>query len=769
MWRIAAVQCRAALFCGLVLAPLGACGDTSPLVDLSVTDGPIDSRTNVDQLNASIDAGSHDASVDPPTAYTGTLQGKVVDPEGNALEGALVRIGGRLEMTHSAADGTFTLTIVDPPVDLSQFALTAGMEEHFSNGIEVRQPERLQEIVLRPVTLVDNPDYTYKGADDIKPVPYCIHCHKTQRNAWRPSAHARSASNERLHDIYNGAASGFTDQATCEANGGAWLEGRAKGSAATAKKCYQLGGVNVLAELNTGSCGEAGKPACDHPTLSEPVVTGPCADCHAPAHVGGQPGAVNLNHVSGIALGSGVHCDYCHKIRKVEANQKPGMAGAITMLRPADPPPGAAWSDPEVYFGPLSDVFTPIMGNIYNPQFTKSEFCSACHQWSEAGFSSSDKAIVDLTKWPAGLPLQDTYDEWSASNWAAIGVQCQNCHMPAIPSITAASDIIGIPYWTSGENGWPRTLGEVHDHGVLPRPPAADGDYQQGPGDPSRTVLRQPLTVDIQSTRSTDGLALTISLENKNAGHSLPTGTPSRQWLLLVQASAAGEPLLASQGYTLPAWSGYYRKGNVGPADLLLGANQAILKTGSWGSEDVGRVIRFVVPTGVFDDYPGWGWFGAPGRSAKEKGLEIHQPVGEAVIQSIDGQTATLDRIVSVADDALYYVGDALPIGLAVDQSSASAALAGASGNSFAKVMVDKTGNKAVHFFRAVDIAADNRIPAGKTATTVHNFDLGIHTNSVVEVTVSLLYRRAHWQLARERGWISLDVVRYVETVIIAP
>jgi len=51
------------------------------------------------------------------------------------------------------------------------------------------------------------------------------------------------------------------------------------------------------------------------------------------------------------------------------------------------------------------------------PGFSSSRLCAACHQLS-GGFE------------PGGKPLVNTYAEWEASDYAARGVTCQNCHMP---------------------------------------------------------------------------------------------------------------------------------------------------------------------------------------------------------------------------------------------------------------------------------------------------------------------------------------------------
>ena len=63
------------------------------------------------------------------------------------------------------------------------------------------------------------------------------------------------------------------------------------------------------------------------------------------------------------------------------------------------------------------DTDTPHGGVYRTTFFEKSEFCSACHQFTQ------DYAIN-------GTPLQNTYVEWQASPQAAQGITCQGCHMP---------------------------------------------------------------------------------------------------------------------------------------------------------------------------------------------------------------------------------------------------------------------------------------------------------------------------------------------------
>ena len=57
-------------------------------------------------------------------------------------------------------------------------------------------------------------------------------------------------------------------------------------------------------------------------------------------------------------------------------------------------------------------------GFVEEPDFESSEFCAACHQFEPDGNRIAGKLI------------ENTYEEWKQSRYAAEGVTCQKCHMP---------------------------------------------------------------------------------------------------------------------------------------------------------------------------------------------------------------------------------------------------------------------------------------------------------------------------------------------------
>jgi hypothetical protein len=691
-----------------------------------------------------------------PTTFAGTLRGRV-SAAGAPLAGATVSFAGRPEHAVSAADGSFTLRVEAPPVVLGERALAAGKPGYWNRGMRVRDPGAEQVLELEPITLVDDPGYAFKSPDAHDATPNCRHCHRRQYADWRGSAHAGSATDPMLADLYNGSASGVTDAAACAARGGAWRPG-----AGTILKCYL--GAGVLPDLNPGRCGGPAQPSCDDPDApadARPRDTSVCAACHAPVLVA-QTGGTDLNAATGVARDAGVSCDFCHKIARVEVGARPGMLGAITLLRPA---PADGFSSPEVTFGPWSDSVAFFMGSTVAPEFRRSELCSACHQWSEPGFRAEDRARIDRDKWPDGLPLQDTYAEWLGSSWAARGVECQHCHMPASTATNAVDDEHHLPPSTAGIVGFERGYGELRRHSFAARLPDEPG-WTPPAGEPERALLRDPLDLRVEARVVDGALRVEVRLENLGAGHAIPSGTPSRALLLVVGASLDGVALPAVGGQTLPEWVGAYDAATVGTEVSVDG--QALRRVaGAWARDvSAGRVVRVVRATGAFADDPGTGWFGRPERTPADKGLAIAAPVGAARVLAVEGDALRLDAPLAAAAGDRVLIGDAEPGEPSVDDALPGRALAGASGWAFGKLMLAADGTRGVPFFEAVDLAADNRLPAGASVTTSHRFAAPPAGRAAdVRVTVVVLYRRHPFGQAHLRGWSAVDVVRMVRRV----
>ena len=125
-----------------------------------------------------------------------------------------------------------------------------------------------------------------------------------------------------------------------------------------------------------------------------------CQQCHAPLAEQSplRPDTLAGNSDFDPALrGRGVPCAGCH-VRGHERFGPPRRDGSLASAAPRET--------------------LPHGGVTRTPAYLASEFCRDCHQFTPDG-----PAL-------AGKLLQDTYNEWKSSRFAAAGVQCQDCHMP---------------------------------------------------------------------------------------------------------------------------------------------------------------------------------------------------------------------------------------------------------------------------------------------------------------------------------------------------
>lgn len=238
-----------------------------------------------------------------------------------------------------------------------------------------------------------------------------------------------------------------------------------------------------------------------------------CAGCHNPVgllHGEVDPGqritgesqqaayearALGVELAMSAAAAEGVTCAICH-----QAAAGAAPAALHSVRRPPDEglralALKAAPADHQAAYG--------------SPALARAELCRGCHNLST----------------PDGLLLEPTYDEWLASDYAARGVTCQDCHMPAAPGRRVDSG----------------PLAEVRLHGGYPGAPSSLEGITDNP-----QLLRQAAALDVQwEMAAPTRLDLTVLVSNVGAGHYLPTGADDlRQvWLAANLRDAAGDLL----------------------------------------------------------------------------------------------------------------------------------------------------------------------------------------------------------------------------------
>jgi hypothetical protein len=428
-------------------------------------------------------------------------------------------------------------------------------------------------------------------------------------------------------------------------------------------------------------------------------------------------------------------------VRDVDTSKPVGVGGAMIVQRPQEhvsDQAGAALL--QVTFGPLPDVPNGFVGGSYQPKFSTSEYCAGCHEQEQEALVPGTS--LNAARWPAGLPTHSTYSEWASSTYNDPSTQCQACHMPADTSgLTNALDVTK-PADASITFGFVRKPEQIRQHTFL-------GALAGSP-----RLIDSSVALALMTKSNGTDLTVIAQVTNTKAGHAIPSGEPLRSLILLVDAQACGKPMVASGGMTANDVAGAAAEGVVGSDVTVVGT------TMSWAAGALiavpGNVVRIVRPTGMYDDYAGVGFFANPSLTPAQKGLEIRTPVGEATVTSIGGGGLLLDAALAVQGGDIVYLGDVLA-GQVVD-GEAPRTLAGRSGYTFARVLVDSNGVRGVPHHRAVDIASDNRIPPNVTATTTHLFSIPAGC-STATVNATLVYRRAPVMLARQRGWSLTDAV----------
>ncbi|NUP11831.1 MAG: carboxypeptidase regulatory-like domain-containing protein [Polyangiaceae bacterium] len=676
---------------------------------------------------------------------TFTITGVVVDQTNAPVAGAIVMQGGGEPDVTTGEDGTFeiemTTAIIGTPT------VVAAKIGYRAAGIELTSlPSEPMTLQLFAVAPPDNVGYEFMspgvGDPDIdSSTKVCGHCHTTFTAQFQTSAHARSARDPILHDLYAGVSSSFGTAAECAAAGGVYRAGSVPGSPGNSQmRCYV--GSGVLADLN--DCGDSPGLSCDDPALpaaSAPTMFGACADCHAIA-MNGPAGGRNLLEAEGNAFDNGNSCDACHHVRDIDLDAPPGTGGRLVMQRPRETLDGQIGSPiRQAMFGPLPDVPNSIMGGSYQPKFSTAEFCAGCHdQKQEAlvpGSTLSDR-FAD------GLPTHSTFTEWSEGPFAQLGTQCQSCHMPPVDGMFNSVDTSS-PTLAGLVGGFQRTPEQTRSHTFR-------GPLTEIPGVPR--LLDGAATATITASPIAGGVDIAVAVKNVGCGHALPTGEPLRSMVLLVEADGCGDPLVPIGGMTIPDFGGASARGIVG-ADVTLSASTATWPAGA-AIANVGDVVRIVRPTGSYWDYDGIGLFEGATLTPEEKGIEVLSPVGEASVVAVVGSQIELSASVAVAPGDIVYLADASPTDFVDGETSHR--LAGAPGMAFARVMVDATGARGVPHYRAVDIASDNRIAPQRELVTAHRFAVPPGCTDVTARAI-VLYRPLPTDLAKERGWDARDHV----------
>lgn len=237
-----------------------------------------------------------------------------------------------------------------------------------------------------------------------------------------------------------------------------------------------------------------------------------CIQCHNPyAYVSGSEVDTTV-----ALIAEGIGCDLCHTMVAVHdqiVTEDDVAATAEYYLN----------AEEGIRFGQITDpVENGFHGSMGISFFNSSKACLPCHDF-----------II------RGVDAEITFTEWAGSGFAAMSMECQDCHMQEYQGYAADPEASpGVPERT------------VHSHDMV----GVDLDLTKSLADNPQgeavvAMLRSAAELDMTSTPTVvnDTLHLSLTIQNLT-GHSFPTGVSfvRELWLELKVLDDESQPYFTS-------------------------------------------------------------------------------------------------------------------------------------------------------------------------------------------------------------------------------
>jgi hypothetical protein len=222
----------------------------------------------------------------------------------------------------------------------------------------------------------------------------------------------------------------------------------------------------------------------------------------------------------------------------------------------------------QLFVGPYDDVAPGE--DTYSPLQSRSEFCAPCHFgvfWGTVIYNS-------FGEW-----LESPYSSFNGTPGAdeGLGKTCQDCHMPPLGATHFA----------------------LPAKGGLARDPATIFSHRM-PGAMDEDLLQNAVAMDTSAHLEGRKVVIQVRIINDQTGHHVPTDSPLRHLILLVNASdGQGHALPQVAGPTLPEWCGVGEPGRGYYAGLPGTAYAKILQDAWTHEAPTGAYWR---PTWVLQD-----------------------------------------------------------------------------------------------------------------------------------------------------------------------
>lgn len=426
-----------------------------------------------------------------------TIEGTVRD-EQHPVSGAIVRVQATEMSTVTDDKGHFILTGLYPSKSVILTAWASGY--YIGGGQEYLPGKQDVEILLVPHTTEDNTVYEWVSAFSVAGEENnCQNCHAEPND---PSSalpfdewqlDAHSKSARNIHFI-------------------TMYYGTDVGGNVSPKTRYgynrDYGRFPLRPDVNEAYYGPGYK-------LDFPSTNGNCAACHIPAAAINDPYGVNPFEVDDIGA-EGIGCDLCHKVWDVRLDPATGlpyenMPGVLSFEFRRPPEGHQFFAGPFDDVAPGEDTYTEIQ--------QQSQYCAPCH------FGSF---------W--GTKIYNSYGEWLESQYSdpQTGKTCQDCHMP---------------------RGLTKHFVRFDKGGKL-RDPASIFSHRM-PGATDVELLQNAVTMNVTAGLESNKVFVDVSITNDQTGHHVPTDSPLRQMIMLVDArDSQGQALSLIEGPVIPNWGG---------------------------------------------------------------------------------------------------------------------------------------------------------------------------------------------------------------------
>jgi hypothetical protein len=487
------------------------------------------------------------------------ISGTVADDNG-PVAGATVRLQGAIQSVSTDGAGVFQLTA--PPGKVVNIG--AWKQGYYCSLLRnITAPAQALNLQLRRYQTGDNDGYEWIPPDNPSRTGACSQCHNPAiiQMALK-DAHLKAATNPRFLTMFNGTDTEGNQSPPTRYDYGKWS--------------WKYIVIPYPPDPSLPYFGPGY-------LLDFPGTTGTCTACHIP----GASIAANVdpNTVTG-ADQYGIHCDFCHKVGDVRLDPVSGMpfpslpgVRSLDMRRPFT-------DDPERYqlfFGTFTDDNVPEEDTNL-PLLKQSRYCASCHFgvfWSTVVYNS-------FGEW-----LHSPYSKAKSGK----GKTCQQCHMPS-PTVWEGVKLRNV---APGRGGIDRQPSAIHSHLMTV----------------DETLLRNAVTLSSSAMRQEGKVVVNVTLTNDKTGHHVPTDSPLRHVILLIEArDADGKALEQAAGPVLPSWCGVgdpgkgYYAGLPGKtyAKLLRERWTGVFPTGAYWNETIlvsdNRLAAFASDTSSFAFVP---------------------------------------------------------------------------------------------------------------------------------------------------------------------